>query len=600
MSSDTEIRRLKEEALIEVRKIFEGKFKGYADFISFIERKRPGVVPPRRDSIRRLLQWDKNQDYIQRSAAEEIIYWLYKKIDKAPPHIDAITIPVKQDIPAAADLGALKKSLVSAPPVPKELAIRRAGIERYIPDGQLVEESKPVITTKTSVAPPVIPLALADHRFIIERHINESLRNFANRNYIYEKLDAFIAEYTCGYFCLVGYPGEGKTAIAAHYVRVWNDHAPYHFVIKGRNGRNDIACFLEDICYQLHAFAADYNYQLEAIHTEAWNNAAYLERLLDDISEHILEQHNTNLVIVVDALDEVTEKPRTSTENLLCLPETLPDNVYLFVTQRPARPERNKGLHPRKLEDIPMFVLDMRDEWNRENEEGLQPDLKGIKDSLNQYITTFLDGKVRDRSRAKGNDDVLGSKLQERLNQVTTDGSYSVDEFRIRLIQASVGNFLYLVYVLADMANGLYPVDLRDDNISQLPDGLKGQYSNFIERLDLTPSEWEIIYITALFASPRNNCWASISMIARAASQDTLTVRELIVKRCGEYFRQITYQDGSEDEYWVYHLSFREHLEDELDIEEKTLKTRDQIGDQIDLARIPLGVPNLFEKNINL
>ena len=277
----------------------------------------------------------------------------------------------------------------------------------------------------------------------------------------------------------------------------------------------------------------------------------------------------------------MTQAPRNDQENLLCLPRTLPPNVYYFVTQRP--PDSRRGityLHPRILEDTPRKVFDLRTEWSRRDVKGIKSKTRlAIEATINGYIDTFLDGKVVDRVSKK----VLASGLKKHLEAAAAKNSdFSVSKFREKFVDVSEGNFLYIVYVLADMAKGLFPVDLDEQTVKQLPDGIDGYYRRQIARLEskLTPGQWEVIYVTAYFARPNSKYWPTVRYIANAANQEMSMVRTLLLE-CGYYLEEKQNPDIAEEGYWVYHLSFRDYLDEVLDVEKLTGKTKRQIKQQI-------------------
>ena len=177
---------------------------------------------------------------------------------------------------------------------------KRAQHIRAFTDAESVAVSSAALAT-VSVEPPPASEELAGRRLLIEDHIDNSIRNFASRSYVYDALSEFMVDpdHQSGYFCLVGYPGDGKTAIAGNYVRKENGDGVYHFVIKEKF--SNIAFFQENICHHLLSYAAKHQCAVDPPWDGAWKDNTYLIKLLNALSNKLLQPQNLQLVVVVDA-----------------------------------------------------------------------------------------------------------------------------------------------------------------------------------------------------------------------------------------------------------------------------------------------------------
>jgi hypothetical protein len=255
--------------------------------------------------------------------------------------------------------------------------------------------------------------------------ILEKIRLFCGRKFVFDAFEDFLKTQPKGYFTVVGDAGMGKSAIAAKYV--YDNHVICCFNILAE-GRNRPELFLNSIRQQLTN-----RYQLE------YGEKADLSALLVQVSEKLGQDER--LVIVVDALDEVEQTQ--GAENILYLPKTLPDRVYFLLTRRPYRPE-NKRLY---TEGVPQKELVLTDSsYEKLNREDIQ-----------EYIRLFINGEEDDKS-------VLIKWIQDQ-NKTSLD-------FIEQVANKSQNNFMYLRYVLPEIARGFY------DNLSldKLPSGLEDYY----------------------------------------------------------------------------------------------------------------------------
>lgn len=352
--------------------------------------------------------------------------------------------------------------------------------------------------------------------------IKEKIKAFCGREFVFETFKNFIQDNSNGYFTLVGDAGMGKSAIAAKYV--YEHKSPCHFNIRVV-GRNRPELFLESIRKQL-------------IRRYGLQNAdkVGLSTLLQKVSENLGGQ---KLVIVVDALDEVEQ---TGGGNILDLPTTLPDGVYFFLTRRPYERE-NKRLNVSRMTELDLRASEYR---------GLS------RDDVKEYIGFMLN-----------KDPDYGVKLQNWVQE----RDIKKEDFIEQVADKSENNFMYLRYVLPDIAKGFYP----DLSLNKLPDGLQDYYQQHWVRMGMEDKPQEdkviVLFILVEIGTP-----IPCEMIADIAKQDEFEVQQ-VLDRWVEYLRK---QEIDGDIcYSTYHASFLDFLKDQPSLNPKKRKLLQQVNQNI-------------------
>ncbi|MEQ9549823.1 MAG: hypothetical protein RIM23_09410 [Coleofasciculus sp. G3-WIS-01] len=129
----------------------------------------------------------------------------------------------------------------------------------------------------------------------------------------------------------------------------------------------------------------------------------------------------------------------------------------------------------------------------------------------------------------------------------------TVEEFVTQLANKSENNFMYLRYVLPDIADGKY----RNLSIESLPQGLQDYYEDHWRRMGMFDKESKrtkikIVYVLAELREP-----VSRELIAEFAGEDAFTVQEVL-----DEWQQFLHRDkfNGETRYSVYHSSFCDFL----------------------------------------
>ncbi len=334
--------------------------------------------------------------------------------------------------------------------------------------------------------------------------IMEKIKGFCGREFVFKEFGNFINKNSNGYFTVVGDAGMGKSAIAAKYV--YDHKSPCHFNIRA-DGRHRPELFLESIRKQLTR-------RYELGNTDKVN----LSALLQKVSENLGGQ---KLVIVVDALDEVEQ---TGGGNILDFPTTVPDGVYFFLTRRPYERE-NKRLSVSP--GVGMTELDLRASQYR----GLS------RDDVKEYIGFMLN-----------KDPDYGVELQNWVQERDIEKVYFVEQ----VAQKSENNFMYLRYVLPDIAKGFY----SDLSLRELPDGLQDYYQQHWVRMGMEdkPQKDKVI---VLFILVESQTLPSLEIISEWAQQDESDVED-VLKEWVEFLSKQEVE--GEVCYSIYHASFLDFL----------------------------------------
>jgi DNA-binding Xre family transcriptional regulator len=335
--------------------------------------------------------------------------------------------------------------------------------------------------------------------------IDDKTKLFCGRKFVFNAINQFIKDNKNGYFTILGDAGMGKSAIAAKYI-VDNPGTICFFNIRAE-GRNRPDVFLRLIRQQLTQRCDLQNGENDDLST-----------LLTKASQKLAEYDN--LVIVIDALDEVDQEDNG---NLLNLPMYLPEKVYLILTRRPYNSEDKRlTFSP----DTKYQELDLREYQDKSN------------DDVKAYILEFL-GLEKYKAG-----------LEKWINQ---QNDLSKPKFVDTIAAKSENNFMYLRYVLEAIAEGFY----QDEKLEQLPAGLQNYYYSHWRIMGMTTKplpkdKIKIIYVICALKSP-----VSREMIVKYSQEDDLTVQEVLKGWTQFLQEQKIYQPSR---YRFYHESFRDFL----------------------------------------
>jgi hypothetical protein len=374
-----------------------------------------------------------------------------------------------------------------------------------------------------------VDLHVSRHIISFDTLIAEKTDGFVGRQFVFEALDAFLAQEKCGYFVIRGEPGIGKSALMGQLVKTRKPI--HHFNVVQQNIRLPEQ-FLANVCAQLIA-----RYKLNlAIPDEPMGSSILLEKCLQAAVDN---PANRPLILAVDALDEAEWRLLPPRVNVHYLPPVLPDGVFVVVSTRPDK-------------DIPLEVVQRHDL-------DIEPDLEGNLLDIRAYL--------EDYARRTG--------MQTRLNEWGIDAGAFVTE----LLQKSQGNFMYLRYVLPAIEAG----KLGRGGVGELPKGLKAYYQGHWTQMKVEvgggfeETHERVICVLAVMTEP-----VSLDEVA-----DWTKIERRAVQLIVQAWEPFLLESVSKDErlYRLYHASFADFLAKQVDLRNYSKLVTSAIRKKVKQAR---------------
>jgi nucleoside phosphorylase len=344
--------------------------------------------------------------------------------------------------------------------------------------------------------------------------IQDKTKDFVGREYVFDRIEAFIEDNPNGYFTIIGDPGMGKSAILAKYVQDTDCIAHFNIQLQGPNRADQ---FLASVCQQL---IIRYELPYGGLPLNAMQDGTVLGQLLDEVAEKCAGQA---IVIAIDALDEV-DSGSYGEANILYLPPYLPEGVYFIMTRR-------RGVEVPLMTSVPEEICNL-----------LNYQVDSQQD-VRQYIQNRVDQSAP-----------LRQQIEVRQETIVA--------FTGKVVDRSDNNFMYLRYVLQDIEKGLY----QDLSLESFPQGLEGYYRFHWRRMGMTAmplpdAKIKIVYILGEVKQP-----VSRQQICDFSGEDARTVQPVLNE--WEQFLHELLRD-EQKRYSVYHSSFRDFLHSQ-DVLEKT------------------------------
>ena len=346
--------------------------------------------------------------------------------------------------------------------------------------------------------------------------VEERTRSFVGRDYIFQAIDGHIADpiFGSGYIVIKGEPGIGKTALIAKLVE--QRGYVHHFNIVQQQ-INSTDAFLKNICAQVIVrYALPYS-------TLPLPQAAADSGFLSDLLSQAVDKSQDNVMVLVDALDE-SEAINNPNANTLLLPPTLPQGVFFVVTTRESN-------------EVRLQVDQLRQIYINET------DPRNVEDVRN-YIGAFILEH--------------GTAMKEAIS------SWGLEEreFVEIITEKSEGNFMYLVYVLADIRAGR----LNSTNIGELRDlpvGLRHYYERHWKVMkSINPEVFENVHQRVICVLASAGEAVSLAQL-KEWTQLTLGQVQSVITAWREFLNEQYTEDGR-SLYRIYHTSFRDFLRETI------------------------------------
>lgn len=367
------------------------------------------------------------------------------------------------------------------------------------------------------------------------RYIEEKTRGFVGRQWIFDAVQDFVEKNPRGYFFIIGDPGIGKSALAAQMVK--QEGYIHHFNIRAE-GINKASTFLKNVCAQL---IAAYQLPYPVLSPEVTDDAGQLNKLLGEVSNRL--SPGERCVIVIDALDEVSSGGTPEGANLLYLPLTLPENVYIIVTMRD-----DPKMKPRiDCKQKPLHIAhDSSD------------NLADVRDFVH---SAKVRPGIRDYMQAQHIDD---------------------EAFITMMVEKSEGNFMYLYYVIPEIADGAY----KHRDLATLPTGLQDYYQDHWRRMRGQDEEaWFQYKLSVLVALAVVKEPVSIDLVS-----DFSRVRErarirAVLRDWSQFLHneKVADERGEQTRYRIYHESFQDFIASKEEVEDERvdlIAMHEQISNQ--------------------
>jgi serine/threonine-protein kinase len=355
--------------------------------------------------------------------------------------------------------------------------------------------------------------------------IADKIEGFVGREYVFDAIQAFLAENPNGYFIIIGDPGMGKSAILAKYVQDTGCIAHFNVQLQGPNRADQ---FLESICTQL---INRYQLPYDPLPSNATRDGEFLGQLLEEVAQR---SKGKPLVIVIDGLDEVDSSSYRDA-NILYLPPHLPTGVYFIMARR-------RGVEVPFTTYAPVQVLSLLD----------------YQTDSHWDVREYIQNRVNS---------------SEKLRQRVDERGETVAEFIDKIVDKSENNFMYVRYVLQDLEKGLY----QDLSLESFPQGLQGFYEFHWRRMGMTAHPIPDAKIKIVYILGEVKRLVSRQQICDFSGEDARTVQTVLNE--WEQFLHEQLKDNQK-RYSIYHASFRDFLH-RKDILEKTGVTIPEVNQLI-------------------
>jgi hypothetical protein len=341
-----------------------------------------------------------------------------------------------------------------------------------------------------------------------------ALDRFVGREWLEQRVNTFLAAHDRGVFILEAGAGLGKTSFLAHLARArgWCQH-----FVETAPGVSGVETGLLNLAAQLvRQWELAPYFEAKSLPGRAGRPGFLTTLLSSAATKRDATQPGKPIVLVVDALDE-SFAPEG--QNVLGLPRTLPNGVYLIVSQRPVRVTLNVGgITPEVIR--------------------LEADAANNRDDMVRFLS------------AAAQRPAIAAVLQRC--------AVTPAEFAEALAQRCRGVWIYLQYVITEIEAGN-----RDPLVlEELPKGVWQYYAEFWQRWRARP-DWTTVHLPLIVSLAAAQEDVSLAQLVDfSGGLNASTVRELLEGPWRPFITVVppTAPDGVA-RYRCYHASLREFLD---------------------------------------
>lgn len=346
-------------------------------------------------------------------------------------------------------------------------------------------------------------------------YLQERTKHFVGRDFVFERIDAFLAGRPCGYFVITGEPGIGKTTIVARLVETRK--YVFHFNSEVMN-TTSTDCFLQHVCAQV---ITRYGLPYDELPSDISRDGSFFAALIEQAARRVSSA--SPLVIVIDALDEWDGGDVPITANPLFLPPVLPERVFVIVTTK---------------EPIDSLRL------------------TAAQSPGHLELRHDSDGNVADARK------FVEMRLSEpKVAEWMQQQGYAKEELTKVVLERSEHNFMYLHHVLSAIAEG----DLKGFELRDLPTGLQAYYGFHWRKMKQDVERFEEDYKPIVCVLASVSRMLTVEEIAQLTKLPYDRVAGVLSEwRKRSYVRQEEGEDG-EHRFQIYHTPFKEFLAQDVD-----------------------------------
>jgi molybdopterin-biosynthesis enzyme MoeA-like protein len=334
------------------------------------------------------------------------------------------------------------------------------------------------------------------------------LDHFVGREWLVDMIDSFISNHDRGYFILEAGAGFGKSTFMAWLVQ---KRGYIHNFCELTPGLENIGNALKSLSSQI---ALAYDLSTEGVLPA---DAASMPDFLYDMLVKAAEKRRDKekIVLVIDALDQAgTPKG----QNVLGLPKSLPEGVFIIASQRPV-----KVMLSTDKATTPCVVCRLSD----------------YKEKHEDDIRRFL----------------YEATTRPKISAFLQDHSYTSDKFVTTLMEKCQSVWVYLSFVIPQIeSNECLTLDLNS-----LPEGLLNYYIDYWSRWrEDYQLQWYESYLPLLSTLAATQESVSVKILATwiSSKMPEQMLGRLLKEQWRPYMIVSLY--GKEERYRFYHQSLQD------------------------------------------